>query len=73
MQYFKQLREIDGSLSVVEPSEQVQRILALSGLTDLLVVSAQRRSKQRPLEIVVEKSIPRESRMKSMMRPATRY
>ena len=38
MQYFKQLRDIDGSLSVVEPSEQVRRILALSGLTDLLAI-----------------------------------
>ena len=36
VQFYKQLQAIDGSLLVVEPSPQVERILAISGLTQLL-------------------------------------
>ncbi len=39
MQYYKQLRAIDGSLVVVDPSKHVARILSISGLTQLLSAS----------------------------------
>ena len=36
VRFYKQLRDIDGSLLIVEPSPQVEKILGISGLTQLL-------------------------------------
>ena len=37
VQFYRQLHGIDGSLLIVEPSSQVERVLAISGLTQLLL------------------------------------
>ena len=39
VQFFKQLRAIDGSLTVCHPSQHVSEVLKLAGLHDLLVSS----------------------------------
>ena len=45
VQFYKQLRDIDGSLLIVEPSPQVEKILGISGLTQLLSTPSAEREK----------------------------
>ena len=45
VQFYKQLRDIDGSLVVVEPSPQVEKVLGISGLTQLLSTPSAEREK----------------------------
>ena len=40
VQFYRQLRAINGSLLVVEPSSQVEKILGIAGLTQLLLTPA---------------------------------
>ena len=45
VQFYRQLHGIDGSLLIVEPSAQVEKVLAISGLSQLLLTPAAERGR----------------------------